>query len=71
MFKFVVAACIIATIYVIVKFIYLYHNIKQKRRNQRIITPSERIQYRNWAIILIVTLTAVCVGLGSVLISYL
>lgn len=71
MFKVLVAACIIATVFVIVKFIYIYYNIKQKKRMQRIITPSERIQYRNWAIIFIVTLTAVFVGFGSVLISYL
>jgi len=71
LFKLIVAACIITTVFITVKFIYLYYHIKQKKRMQRIITPSERIQYRNWVIIFIVTLTAVFIGLGSAFISYL
>lgn len=65
-----IIVCILGALAIAAKYFYLLYNINKKKRNQRIITPGEIIQMRNWTIIFVATTVAVLIGLGSVLISY-
>ena len=71
MLKVFTIVCVVATVGISIKYFYLLYVIKQKKRKLKIITPSERIQYRNWSIVFFTTIAALVIGLGSALVTYI
>lgn len=71
MLNLVIGVCVLFLIGVSIKFGFLFLNIRDKKRRQRIITPKERIEYRNWAMAFATAISAVLIGLGSALVAYL
>lgn len=68
---FLLLVIIAATLLISVKFVYLLYTINKKKKEQQIVTPSERIQLRIWSIVFTCTIVGVLVGVSSALISYI
>lgn len=64
-------ACILFILVISGRFIYLFIGINRKKRDQKIITPKERIQFKKWSIAFATIIAAAIIGFGSALISYL
>ena len=71
MLKVFTIVCVVVALGISIKYFYLLYNIKQKKRKLKIITPAERIQYRNWTIAFFTTIVALVIGLGSTLVTYI
>ena len=68
---FLLLVIIAATLLISVKFVYLLYTINKKKKEQQIVTPSERIQLRIWSIVFTCTNVQVLVRLSSALITYI
>jgi len=68
---FVLIVILVCTAFISAKFAILHYEIKKKKKEQQIITPSERIQLRKWSIAFAGIIVGILVGLSSALITYM